>query len=185
MLILCVAIQAAKLAGHAPIITTASPHSAALLTSFGATHVLDRALPATEILTRISAITEGVPVEYVYDAISLPDTQSLGYAALAPGGTLVLTLPCVIPDAERAEGSEVGKKIVQGHGLASLPGNEKLATELFKRLPEWLEKGVFKVRLCYGDGVCQWFIVGVDFGFFAAESRRGAPERIGRYPCRA
>ena len=59
--------------------------------------MLDRSLPPSSIVDEIQKIAGGKPVEYVYDAISLADTEVLGYDALAPGGTLIIVLDDVIP----------------------------------------------------------------------------------------
>ena len=71
------AIQVARLSKFSPIIATASPHNEALLKSLGATHVIDRSLPASTIAAEVEKIADGKPVELVYDAISLLDTQAL------------------------------------------------------------------------------------------------------------
>ena len=85
--------------GFSPIITTASPKHTAFLQSLGATHVLDRSLSPAELATAVSSATGGAPVDVVYDSISSPDTQAVGYAALAPGGTLLTTGPPAVPAA--------------------------------------------------------------------------------------
>ncbi|TFK82430.1 GroES-like protein [Polyporus arcularius HHB13444] len=136
------AIQIAKLANFSPIITTASAHNASLLTSLGATHVLDRVLPASTILAELPRLTEGKPIEFVYDAISLTDTQSLAYQAVAPGGAVVLVLPEVIPAELKKEGD--GKKVSGVFGNVHHPDNRKCGEELYARLTEWLEKGIIK-----------------------------------------
>ncbi|PIL32961.1 hypothetical protein GSI_05079 [Ganoderma sinense ZZ0214-1] len=133
------AIQAARLNKFAPIITTASPHNAARLTALGATHVLDRALSPSALAAAIAEAAGGAPIELVYDAISEPDTQAAGYAALAPGGTLLMTLPPAVP----AESLTAEKKIVMVFGSFYLPGNRALGRELFGRLEGYLRSGAF------------------------------------------
>ncbi|KAH7907149.1 hypothetical protein BJ138DRAFT_1104545 [Hygrophoropsis aurantiaca] len=82
-------IQFAKASGFSPIIATSSPSNFDLLTSLGATHTIDRHLPfsssSSSIVSEISRITSK-PITFVYDAISLPDTQQGGYDLLASGG---------------------------------------------------------------------------------------------------
>ena len=90
LLIFDAAIQMAKLQGFSPIITTSSLKHEEWLKSLGATHVLDRRLAPEAILAELQKITGGAPIEYVYDAISLPDTEPLAYDALAPGGALTV-----------------------------------------------------------------------------------------------
>ena len=138
------AIQVAKLSGYSPIITTASLRNESLLKFLGATHVLDRSLPPSSIVDEIQKIAGGKPVEYVYDAISLADTEVLGYDALAPGGTLIIVLDDVIP-AEKKQASD-NKRIVHSHGAVHWPQNRAIGAEFFKRLSQWLRTGVIVVR---------------------------------------
>lgn len=139
------AIQLAKLNKFSPIIATASLHNEALLKSLGATHVLDRSLAPDAILSEIQKITGGTPIEYVYDAISLADTQSVAYQALAPGGVLLLVLPAAIPEDLKAAAD--GKKIVNVFGNVHPPQNRKIGVEVYSRLTEWLKNGVLVVCL--------------------------------------
>ncbi|RPD72429.1 GroES-like protein [Lentinus tigrinus ALCF2SS1-7] len=134
------AIQVAKLSGYSPIITTASLRNEALLKSFGATAVIDRSLPAPEILAEIQKITGGKPIEYAYDAISLADTQALAYDALAPGGTLIIVLDESVP-AEKKKASD-DKRVVHAFGSVHPPENRAVGVEIYKRLSEWLRTGV-------------------------------------------
>ena len=139
------AIQLAKMSKFSPIIATASLHNEGLLKSLGATHVLDRRLAPEAILAELQKITGGAPIEYVYDAISLPDTEPLAYDALAPGGALLLVLPDQIPAEKKKEGDN--KKIVNVFGVVHLPENWQVAVEQYKRLPEWLRTGAIVVRV--------------------------------------
>ncbi|EIW57190.1 GroES-like protein [Trametes versicolor FP-101664 SS1] len=136
------AIQIAKLAGFSPIIATASPHNIELLTSLGATHIIDRSLEADAILAKLPELTGGKPLEFVYDAISLPETMPLAYQALAPGGGLVIVLGDVIPATLKDEGDQ--KQIAYVFGNVHTPENRACGVELYKRLTEWLEKGIIK-----------------------------------------
>ncbi|KAI0371509.1 GroES-like protein [Pilatotrama ljubarskyi] len=136
------AIQVAKEAGFSPIITTASLHNTELLTSLGATHVVDRSLSPDEILAKLPKLTGGKPLKFVYDVISLPETMPLAYRALAPRGALVITLPDVIPAELKKEGD--GKRIAYVFGNVHSPENRGCGVEMYKRLTEWLEKGIIK-----------------------------------------
>ncbi|KAI0760988.1 GroES-like protein [Trametes elegans] len=133
------AIQVAKYSGFSPIIATASPHNEPLLRSLGATHVVDRALSPGTVKGEVARLAGGKPVELVYDAIALADTQQLAYEILAPGGTLVLSLPDEIPAEKKTDGS---KKIVFIHGAAFPPEHRQAGAEIFRRLTEWLERGI-------------------------------------------
>ncbi|KAI8999071.1 GroES-like protein [Trametes punicea] len=134
------AIQMAKLSGFSPIITTASPHNEQLLLSLGASHVVDRTLSPADIKAELSKLTQGRRFEFVYDAIALADTQALGYEFLAPGGALVLVLPDSIP-AELKKADD-NKRVVTVFGNVHTPENREVGVELYKRLTEWLQKGV-------------------------------------------
>ncbi|TFK80629.1 GroES-like protein [Polyporus arcularius HHB13444] len=134
------AIQLAKLSGHSPIITTASAHNAASLKSLGATHVLDRSRAPEDVLREIQKITGGTAIEYVYDPIATADTQVLAYDALAPGGTLILTLPPAIPEDKLKDGA--GKRVIVVFGSVHAPFNRALGVELCSRLTDWLRTGV-------------------------------------------
>ena len=147
MLICCasLAIQIAKLAGFSPIIATASLRNTPLLQSLGATHVVDRNLSPAEILASLATLTEGKPLEFVYDAISLPDTQPLAYEALSPGGRLVITLHDCIPAALKKE--DDGKTIAHAFGNVNAPPNRACGEAMFTQLGGWLAKGDIKVRV--------------------------------------
>ncbi|KAI0760964.1 GroES-like protein [Trametes elegans] len=135
------AIQLAKLSGFSPIITTASPHNEQLLRSLGAAHVLDRTLSPAAILAELPKLTQGKPLEFVFDAIAVADTQALGYDALAPGGALIVVNPDEVP-AEKKKAAGESKRVVNVFGIVHLPENREVGVELFKRLTEWLEKGI-------------------------------------------
>ncbi|KAI0326572.1 GroES-like protein [Cubamyces sp. BRFM 1775] len=133
------AIQMAKLSGFSPVIATASPHNVPLLRSLGASHVLDRSLSPAQIKSELATFTKGKPIEVVYDAISLADTEALAYDALAPGGVLVLVLPDVIPAELKKEGDN--KTVIQALGNVHPPQNRRVGVELYAHLTEWLETG--------------------------------------------
>ncbi|TBU30535.1 GroES-like protein [Dichomitus squalens] len=111
------AIQLGKLSGFSPIITTASLKNAALLQSYGATHVLNRNLSA--------------------DALRA-ETQAVAYGLLAPGGKLVVILPPSVK--ETTEGRTIT-------GLATgvrLQQDPQFAEGLFKAIPALLQSGEIK-----------------------------------------
>ncbi|KII89534.1 hypothetical protein PLICRDRAFT_53924 [Plicaturopsis crispa FD-325 SS-3] len=132
------AIQLAALSGFSPIITTASPAHAAHLTSLGATHFIDRHLPAPSILS--AALTAaGSAISVAYDAVALADTQQTAYDVLAPGGTLVVTQP---PSVAEAEGK--GVRVVGVVGNVNIPTARALGVSLYKRLGALLSEGAIK-----------------------------------------
>jgi len=132
-------IQLAKLSGFSPIIVTASLHNAEFLRSLGATHVLDRNLTLEQLRGEIVKITKE-PLDLIYDAVSVPETQLAAYELLAPGGTLVLVLYTKITE-ERPD-----KKVVRAFGQANFPPeNRVVAAELYgKHLTAWLKEGIIK-----------------------------------------
>ena len=136
----------AKLQGFSPIITTSSLKHEAWLKSLGATHIIDRSRPVPDILAELPKITGGKPIVYAYDSIGDPETQNMGFDALAPGGGLVSTLlftdPVLKEKIARGNGS---KKLARPFASYQLPGNKALGVEIYKRLTEWLETGVVVV----------------------------------------
>ncbi|KAI0076490.1 GroES-like protein [Panus rudis PR-1116 ss-1] len=135
------AIQLAKLSGFSPIISTASAHNAEFLKSLGATHVVDRSLPATEIVEQVKKIAGG-PLKYIYDGVGVPDVQQQGIELLAEGGYLVSVLP-VSGDLKQKASSEK-KHTAFPHGSFYLPQFKQIGAEVFKRLTPLLETGDIK-----------------------------------------
>ncbi|OJT13872.1 Zinc-type alcohol dehydrogenase-like protein C2E1P3.01 [Trametes pubescens] len=138
------AIQLARLAGHSPIIATASLHNAPLLKSLGATHVLDRSRTKESILAELPTLLGGKPLEFVFVALIDVESIRLGCAALAPGGALatVAANPTQIPEDVANAGD--GKRIGYSFGSARLPCNWETGVALFKQITGWLEKGDIK-----------------------------------------
>ncbi|KAI0629436.1 GroES-like protein [Trametes polyzona] len=139
-----VALQLARLAGHHPIIATASPHNAALLTSLGATHVLDRSRSNADILAELPQLTGGKPIPFAFVAVRDPDALRLGRDALAPGGALatVSPKPEYIP-ADVAEPGQ-GKRVGYAFGSSRRPYTRDTSRAAFAALTGWLEKGLLK-----------------------------------------
>jgi len=135
-------IQLAKLAGFSPILTTASLHNTDLLKSLGATHVLDRNLPADALLAEVTTITGGAPVEIAYDAVSLPQTQNAAFDVLAPGGQLVLVLADAIDAAKKS--AAPSKKTVNVYGNVNAPDRRKTGQSLYAKLTGLLQEGAIK-----------------------------------------
>ncbi|KAF8558736.1 NAD(P)-binding protein [Imleria badia] len=131
------AIQLARLSGFSPIITTASLHNKDLLVSLGATHVLDRTVSATALREHVAQITNA-PIPYIFDAVSLEETQQAAFSLLAPGGTLVVvTEPYV-------GGGEDDKKVFMVFGIFHTPENRELGTKFSIALTKWLAEGTLK-----------------------------------------
>ncbi|KAG2361295.1 chaperonin 10-like protein [Suillus spraguei] len=132
------AIQFARLSGFYPIITTASPSSEELVRDYGATHFFDRNLSGKQLKAAISEVTDS-PIGLIYDAISLPETQSVGWELLANNGTLVLTLPASVKEDEGR-----GRKVLQTVGSPHLPQNEELCRSSWAMVETWLAEGTIK-----------------------------------------
>ncbi|KAI0760993.1 GroES-like protein [Trametes elegans] len=140
------AIQLAKLAGHNPIITTASPHNASLLTSLGATHVLDRARPSESILAELPSLTGGRLIEYAFLAVEVPDAMLLAVRALAPGGALGSVIPPAMaplfPEEVVRPGD--GKRVGFVFADTRQPHTRDTSAALYQQITGWLEQGVLK-----------------------------------------
>jgi len=133
------AIQAAKLSGFSPIITTVSPKHNVLVASLGATHAVDRDLSPAALTDAIRAVTKDIRL--VYDAISDVDTMNHGYDVLAPGGTLVIVLKDQVDEAKKTE----YKVIINTYGSPHFgEGNMELGMEVYKHVYEWFQSGELK-----------------------------------------
>lgn len=129
-------LQFAKLSGFNPIITTASPKHTDYLRSFGATHVFDRKLPAPDLISEVRKITSE-PIEYIYDAVSLPETQKLAIDLLAPGGRLTVVLDPVVPATDKKISHVVATRLLD-YNLVPL-------TTLYSKLTGLVENGSIQV----------------------------------------
>lgn len=138
-----IAIQLAKLSGFSPIIATASDNSKDLLTRIGATHILSRNLPSSKLASAITEITKGVPLEIIYDAVSVPETQQLGWDLVADGGSLVVVMP---PNMDK-KGQESKKQLIHVYCNVHAPQNRDLGRKLYARITDWLKTGIIVVSL--------------------------------------
>jgi NADPH:quinone reductase-like Zn-dependent oxidoreductase len=133
-------LQFAKLSGFSPIITTASLKHTEFLKSLGATNVLDRNLPTSELIAEVKNITGNKPIKVVYDAISSASTQQQGIDLLAVGGQMVTVLPHAVKIPE-------DKTVLAALGLLKLPHNVELLQTLYHdKLSGFLEKGIIKAN---------------------------------------
>lgn len=133
------AIQLAKLSGFSPIVTTASLKHADYLKSLGATHVIDRSVPASVLASEISSITQNGPIKYAVDSISEPHTQQNGHDLLAPGGQLAVFGPVAAKTTEE-------KDVFLVYGSLRHPPNiELLETFYHDNLEQLLKEGAIKV----------------------------------------
>ncbi|KAG1844071.1 chaperonin 10-like protein [Suillus subalutaceus] len=132
------AIQLARLSGFYPVITTASPSNEDLVRDYGASHFFDRNLSGKQLQAAINKITDS-PIRIVYDAISLPETQPVGWELLANNGTLVLTLPALVKEDEGK-----GRKVIEAFGNPHAPKNEELCSSSWAVVEKWLSEGTIR-----------------------------------------
>lgn len=128
-------IQVAKLAGFSTIIATSSITHEAYLKETGATHVIDRHFSPDDIRAAIGGITKD-PIGVVYDAVSLPDTQELGWSLLAKDGKMITTL-----DPKVAPGEGDTRKVIRVAGIPHLPQNQKFSKVAWSHYSTWLAEG--------------------------------------------
>ncbi|KAJ7104738.1 chaperonin 10-like protein [Mycena epipterygia] len=99
------ALELARLSGFSPIITTASLKHESFLKSLGATHVINRSLPDTEVVKAVAALAPTLSV--VFDTSSTKETVTLGFEILKESKkyskgdkTLLQIIPISIAEAE-------------------------------------------------------------------------------------
>lgn len=143
------AIQLAKISGFDRIVTNASARHAEHLKLLGADVVLDRTTEGASAAGFKEALG-GVPLAFVYDAISEKDTQLLGVEILAATGTEsshVITVQAVNEEAKAAGAkSTPAVEIRQVLGLGSSPKLRYLSEPLVKHIggeEGWIAKGKF------------------------------------------
>ncbi|GJE88772.1 zinc-binding alcohol dehydrogenase family protein [Phanerochaete sordida] len=132
-------IQFAKLSGFSPIIATASVHNEEYLKSVGATHVIDRNIPADELAAAVKEITDK-DVKYAYDAVADATMQSVVYNLLASGGQLVNVRPAPLDSVKETEDKYIA------HVLAGVqrPWNAEVGRGLFASLEKYMKDGDVK-----------------------------------------
>ncbi|KAJ7105896.1 chaperonin 10-like protein [Mycena epipterygia] len=138
------ALQLARLSGFSPIITTASLKHENFLKSLGATHVINRSLPDTEVVKAVAALAPTLSV--VFDTISTKETVTLGFEILKESKkyskgdkTLLQIIPISIAEAE----SEA-INIYMGWATSAWPQNNALSRELYSQLEGLLADGTIK-----------------------------------------
>ncbi|PYI10676.1 GroES-like protein [Aspergillus sclerotiicarbonarius CBS 121057] len=150
------AIQFARLSGFERIITNASAAHHDFLKSLGAHVVLDRKSATPQEFVAAAA---GLPLSYVYDAISIKETQKLGVeiAQASQVATAVVTVQFVDSDAAQLGQSKEHKvQVKQILGLGSSPALRHLSEPFAKAIggeDGWIAKGLFvpnRVRLIPG-----------------------------------
>ncbi|KAJ7501792.1 chaperonin 10-like protein [Mycena galericulata] len=138
------ALQLARLSGFSPIITTASLKHESFLKSLGATHVINRSLPDTEVVKAVAALAPALSV--VFDAISTKETLTLGFEILKESKkyskgpkTLLQIIPIPIAGAENE-----AINVYMGWVTSAWPQNNALSRELYSQLEGLLADGTIK-----------------------------------------
>ncbi|RDW75385.1 hypothetical protein BP6252_06527 [Coleophoma cylindrospora] len=143
------AIQFARLSGYDKIITNASPSHHDYLKGLGAHVVLDRT--TTSSPEDFKSAIDGLPLDFVFDAISIKETQTLGVKILQLTDTKnshVVTVQGKDADAEKlGESQEPKVQVKQVVGMGSSPALRYLTEPLWKHLggeDGYIAKGEFK-----------------------------------------
>ena len=116
----------------------------------GATDVIDRKLPLSELPDAVRAIT-AEPIKFIYDSISSPDSQNALYDVLAPGGQLLIVTVKSVDEKKLTE----DKPVTHVFGSAHVPPNREFCVSLYSKLTELLASGDIKVCLLYGCHIYQ------------------------------
>lgn len=130
------AVQLAKISGFEKIVTNSSARHAALLKSLGADVVLDRAV--SNSAEDFKAAVGGLPVAFVFDAISEKETQVLGVEILR--ATKTKDSQVVSVQGVNAEAAELGQaqepkvEVKPVFGMGSAPNLRHLSEPLMKNL---------------------------------------------------
>jgi NADPH2:quinone reductase len=141
------AIQFARLAGIGIIITTASLSSAALLRSFGATHVIARQDPDIEEQVRHIV---GDELLYVYDTFSSDHSLGISLLSSSQKGTLIHNASGQADEAVLSKKSGVEYRHIRGFSHF-IP---EFGQMFWKQFPIWLETGeIMPVKYKVIDGL--------------------------------
>ncbi|KAK8044187.1 hypothetical protein PG993_004211 [Apiospora rasikravindrae] len=134
-------VQIAALAGIGRIVVVGGDE--AELTSYGATHVLDRHGGPDAVLVRIRAVV-GDDLVYAYDTVNDPAGQTLGLNALSghKKGVMARLVPTGPVDESRVVGKVAGFELRDAIGMSVYQKDEALA--FWERLPGYLESGRIK-----------------------------------------
>ena len=141
MLIQHIVIQLARLSGFSPIIVTASLSNEEYLKGLGATHVIDRRAPLTDLPHVVGEITQK-SISIIYAAVAFPDIQNAAYDLLAPEGTLVISFYNTIEENKRVP----NKYVADIFGSPFVPDRKHIVTSLYEHVPKLFESGELKVR---------------------------------------
>lgn len=133
------------------VITTCSPRNFLLVKSVGAHHVFDYSSP--DVISQIKEVEPNIL--YVFDTIGNTDSSVTASQAISEeGGTLCTVRPGKANTEKCTPRTKVTDVLVwtaflkdHAYGDFKWPANKddhELATELFEKLPEWLQNGTVK-----------------------------------------
>ncbi|KAJ6506383.1 chaperonin 10-like protein [Mycena vitilis] len=125
------ALQLAKFSAFFPIIRTAHLKNQSHLKSLGATHIIDRSLPDTEVAKAVAALAPTLFV--VFDTISTRDTLALWEKSL------LQIIPTPMPEA-----AIEGVDVYMGWASSAWPQNNALSRELYSQLEGLSADGTIK-----------------------------------------
>jgi NADPH:quinone reductase-like Zn-dependent oxidoreductase len=128
-------IQAAKLSGFNPIVTTSSPKHAEFLKTLGATHVIDRSSP--NVASLIKKFLPGGVTGVVYDAIATESTQRVAIEVTKPDARILLT-------GAKVEELNFGDRLAL-RTFGNVHAQRKIGIELYSVLFNYLQDGSIKV----------------------------------------
>ncbi|KAF9732564.1 hypothetical protein PMIN03_006448 [Paraphaeosphaeria minitans] len=142
------AIQLARLSGFERIVTNASAAHHEFLKELGAHVVLDRNVSTAQDFQKA---LDGLPLEFVFDSISIKQTQLLGVETLQAAGTKdsnVVIVGMTDEEAKKLGESKEPKVAIKGIvGIALAPHLRYLITALTDNLggeKGWIASGKFK-----------------------------------------
>ncbi|KZT19489.1 medium-chain dehydrogenase/reductase like protein [Neolentinus lepideus HHB14362 ss-1] len=118
------------------VVTTSSPAHIVYLKSIGASVVVDRSSPT--LVGDLKAVVGG-EVEYLVDAISLPDTLRAGIELVKEGGSMARVLPT--NEQIEALAGEKGVRVLGAHGASHMYPEFK---GFWKATGGYIERGVIK-----------------------------------------
>lgn len=107
-----------------------------MLLKLGATDFIDR---NADVLAEVAKITSK-PIDLVYDTVSLPSTQRVGWEVVSKKGHLILVLSPVVDQQKYKD-----KKIVVPRGNVHYDDNSELGRAMYSRLTGWLKDGLIVV----------------------------------------
>jgi NADPH:quinone reductase-like Zn-dependent oxidoreductase len=142
-------MQLLRLSGFSKIIAIAAKKHEPLLTKYGATHIIDRSLPADVQVEEIRSIAPHL--QYAWDPVASKDTSELAARSFGPqGGLIVASLP-IDPTVIAAH-----KNVSAKHIISNPADHQPSATILWTNLDEALKKGdILPLPYRIGGGLAQ------------------------------